>query len=523
MVKKLFAFAIVGAIVAKCMIYFIQLVKDDELIVDTLYWPQNDSEIEHFLAEIVSNRVPVVIKNHPLFNDINDLSNKWSIDNLLSYYQNKLLFPKTNNIAPIFEYFEPDLPLTDILDWHAPNNDSNVGKTLKQHLIDLRKQTKLCLSNDFDFFLNNDFEFKTLSFEINEKDDSKLLQNIALYDLFLNDILKIKSASFGNLQLQTLKFWIGFYGVITKLHFDAAHNFNFQIQGCKEFELISPKYHFDKQISLFPWLHPQSRKSQMDNKYIYEKKDENLPFSHLIGKITLKEKEILYIPPMFMHRVFVPNSCNNYNYKNKNENENDSPKAVINFNIWLQGIESNFQSKLFGYPIPFDLYDNDLNDVNNSIVIKKQFLLFIALKHWFQALIDESNVRNKDYFIQNLIESRYEPLYADRKNFKQTFELEKANAESELICNEILSYEKKFNFNKQNAILNQSPMFIGWYETNIMDKKDKYAAYARNISNFLVDSVSQPVSEIMLVAYFEVVAEYFLNVGHVYPFLKFCF
>ena len=448
----------------------------------------------------------MIIQQHPLFK-FEKISDKWSIDQLIEYFDNKKFYPKTNNFAPIFEYFESDLPLIDILNWQPPNNETRYGITLYQYLLNVKKQIKYLKSK-------NEYEFQALSFKI-DKNDDRLLKNLSLFDSFINNILQLKQSNSHSkqfeLNLQTMKFWIGFDNILTKLHFDAAHNFNFQIEGSKIFQLISSKHHFDTTISLYPWLHPQSRKSQVD---IYNiNSNYKLKFFSLINEIILNEGEILYIPPMYMHRVFVKNNNN---------------QIAINFNIWFDGVESRFQDSLFKFALPFDMYDN-------LQTIDKKYLFAIVLKHWFNALINafyiENGVHIKDNydsirytnnFVNKLVESRYEPLYSNKNNFKQTFDISLTNKKMENICQEIIKFESNIDINDANRLANENE-FKKWYKINIVDTKEKYNNYATNITNNLFTLVNENVGEIFLVAYFEMLVEYFLTVENVYPFLKYCF
>jgi len=97
--------------------------------------------------------------------------------------------------------------------------------------------------------------------------------------------------------------WIGNKGVITPTHFDEMHNIFVQIHGVKTFTLFPPSFWHELQV--FPKFHHQHRNIQLDleDEEVMNKTIENARASGNVLRVTLSPGAILYLPPLWFHRV----------------------------------------------------------------------------------------------------------------------------------------------------------------------------------------------------------------------------
>lgn len=105
-----------------------------------------------------------------------------------------------------------------------------------------------------------------------------------------------------DLSLWTPMLWISHPGVVAQTHYDTQHNFFLQIFGTKKFVIFSP----DTEMYTFPNIHRSYRQSQA---ILSGGRPEDIVnkfprISQALGlKVTMKEGDLLYIPPYWYHRV----------------------------------------------------------------------------------------------------------------------------------------------------------------------------------------------------------------------------
>lgn len=289
-------------------------------------------------------------------------------------------------------------------------------------------------------------------------------------------------------------------------------------------------------MHLFPWIHPQSRKTQLTKYSLFDNKMDIDKYPYFDNQLNtkseyaiLKEGEILYIPPFWMHEVFaIPSSV----------------AMSINLNIWSTSeFEYNFQERLLKYAMPFDLPPTKLFQ---NPKLSKRAILAIVLRQYFRIIIqtfclqwkermgnieqifydfcveyDSEGNMSMNIIIQRLVNSRYEPIFmsfkekGNEKLFKNLETLQQSFLNMRDICQwtEMLWYE--------NTAENLD--FLHWFSMQISDEKfEKYAQHFVS-TELIVDDLNFATSLIYVSAYFEIVSEYFLGVKNVYPFFKYCF
>jgi len=96
--------------------------------------------------------------------------------------------------------------------------------------------------------------------------------------------------------------WIACDNVTAAAHYDAVHNFFFQIYGEKSFVLFPPSAFAG--MHMHPTSHPSWTQSQVADLMAVD--IERFPFFPLIDRaytVTLQPGEMLYLPPFWFHRV----------------------------------------------------------------------------------------------------------------------------------------------------------------------------------------------------------------------------
>eukprot|EP01084_Bolivina_argentea_P034095 63085_1 len=141
-------------------------------------WPNNlnEKQTKQFIQEICNNRTAIVITNHPYFNNINNPI--WTPNDLIKYfdsleYEYDTIEYKSNKNCPIFEYYEEELPLIDILQWKPPNNNTKLNISMHNYWQYISKQTTIIKQNmnisEKNLYLCNissDFNFYSLSTQL---------------------------------------------------------------------------------------------------------------------------------------------------------------------------------------------------------------------------------------------------------------------------------------------------------------------------------------------------------------------
>lgn len=225
----------------------------------TLRWPllSNDENIRTFISAIIATKKPVVITHHPFFSNSDNIP-LFITNDFTSYFneyystvnvENDIhLALKTNDRCPIFEYFDSNLPLADILNWNTahsqqPTNNNSYLKinALQEYFHHCELQSKHLTESYFNTNageyqmyscsnISNFMEYAMLAFEIQPSTTNNISNPLMIDGLFHQHLHYFVPK---NTKLQTLKFWFSSIFSITKLHFDVAHNFNLQIQGKK--------------------------------------------------------------------------------------------------------------------------------------------------------------------------------------------------------------------------------------------------------------------------------------------------
>lgn len=107
--------------------------------------------------------------------------------------------------------------------------------------------------------------------------------------------------------------WIGSAGVAAAPHYDLAHNLFVMLSGEKSFALYPPAAHED--LSIYPYWHGSHRQVQ--------RCDVNTtPERAGVVVVTIRAGDVLYVPPMWFHRV-------------------ESLSHNSGFNVWSSSLEAN--------------------------------------------------------------------------------------------------------------------------------------------------------------------------------------
>ena len=468
-------------------------------------WPPdlNKQQTHRFIEGISKNRTPVVISDHPLFE-----RNEWNMNDLISYFDAQLRSGpfefeyKSNVNCPLFEYYEEDLPLIDILEWEPPNNNTKIEGTLQEYWQYIEDQTDFIeQQNESTLYCcdaPNGFEYRSFSTQIFPSDE--ILRDH--YNEWIRYLVPM------NEELQTIKIWIGSKGVVTKFHFDASNNFNVQIRGQKLFRLSAPRFHWN--LHHFPWLHPQSRKTQLvkDGLFGYKFPINDLSEMSLfdgvvIHEVMLKEGDILYIPPFWDHEVI------------------GMDREIINLNVWSKGIEAALQERGTSYPLPFDAVQKDINSnltkqslmaINLRIYIDDLLLGFCS---YFQSLDCDTHFVHQT--MKTFVESRYHPLF-------WSYSLEKESIENiQGVCKALDVWKENGYPDTAIPALFDQHRFRKWFTNKIVRERRKFQKYAERLIENELSKVHRDVALIFLTAYFEIITEYVLGIDAVFQFFDSCF
>merc|ERR1712129_667376 len=215
-----------------------------------------------------------------------------------------------------------------------------------------------------------------------------------------------------------------------------------------------------EKLSVYPWLHPLARKSQLTPKAWMDLDIE-------IFDILLNEGEILYIPSMWFHEV---ESVNH-------------PKA-------------QYQKYLFALPV----FDN----VNLDTPIKSAF----AIKYFFTSLFREFGWNENGKIIRQFVESSYDPLYA-QKGFIDSDKVNKYDRKMKKICKIIKKIEAGKHMSDKHSDV------IDWYNQQI--KNGQIEMYSKVIHEWMMKNEGDH-TRMMLMSYIEITTHKLLPVDSIYFF-----
>jgi hypothetical protein len=184
--------------------------------------------------------------------------------------------------------------------------------------------------------------------------------------------------------------WMGSKGSTAALHHDPFDNFFVQIHGSKRFTLFSPE--LQHALYVYPKTNPSSRQAQVN---INEPDLTRFPrLAEAIEKgieVIVSPGDVLYLPPFWFHQV-------------------ESLDTAISVNTWFASPDVELMDAAWTESLPFA---SDWSDEGFILGIK------VFLRDLVQAVIGNprdsaeeisANVRK---FFQELVDSRFKPLYGD--------------------------------------------------------------------------------------------------------------
>ena len=199
--------------------------------------------------------------------------------------------------------------------------------------------------------------------------------------------------------------WMGSKGSTAALHHDPFDNFFVQIHGSKRFTLFPPEV--QHALYVYPKTHPASRQSQVNINKLYGEdgvstdtpiSDAELAKFPLLKEpimlnsgmeITVNPGDVLYLPPFWFHQV-------------------ESLDNAISVNTWFNSPYVQKMDKAWDEELPFAA---DWSDEGFALGTKE----FVS--QLIQRVLGESGASDAERkalvreFVENLITSRFEPLY----------------------------------------------------------------------------------------------------------------
>jgi hypothetical protein len=185
--------------------------------------------------------------------------------------------------------------------------------------------------------------------------------------------------------------WMGSKGSTAALHHDPFDNFFVQIYGSKKFTLFSPD--LQHALYVYPKTHPSSRQSQVN---IDEPDTRRFPKLEQFGlesglELVVHPGDVLYLPPFWFHQV-------------------ESLESAISVNTWFISPDVEMMDAAWTEPLPFS---SEWSDEGFALGLKVLLhnLIHKVLGHPRDTPQQAGTLVNK--FIQDLVDSRFKPLYGD--------------------------------------------------------------------------------------------------------------
>ena len=202
------------------------------------------------------------------------------------------------------------------------------------------------------------------------------------------------------------RMWLAAAGVSTAAHYDVSHNLFLQADGSKTFILAPPSAH--RALRLHSSWHGSRRQSQI---HLPDLVGSSSAYS-LLGalyrkyvrpvaanspgpttRVTLREGDVLYLPPVWFHHVF-------------------SETASVGVNIWTASLDGDVWNRLVGRK---DQHASWIGDVCGQVASGELLGCVVHALRWllaFQAGVPTSLGRGLlEKRVRGLIESRYAPSW----------------------------------------------------------------------------------------------------------------
>lgn len=299
---------------------------------------------------------------------------------------------------------------------------------------------------------------------------------------FLRDVGDVLAFVPRHQELETIKVWMG-NGVVSQTHFDASANFNIQVHGRKRFILSPPQAH--SKLHLFPHIHPQSRKSQVDFKHPNKPR---LPYFRNVPafEVILEEGDVLYIPPFWFHRV-------------------ETVEPAINLNIWSSSWEVGLQHKLERVPLPLE---ESWTLSQKALALK---VLYLKMSQELCKCLPTSSLCGQNISLPLfLLRSRYAPLLSGPSADQAAVAYDSLPSYKLLHSTCLLEREVDRSFYHQTVLKHPS------LTARVQECFDV-------LSSLVTDARRQSLVELFLLNHIEVVTEYMLGTDNVLLFLLACF
>ena len=203
-----------------------------------------------------------------------------------------------------------------------------------------------------------------------------------------------------SLNASAVKLWIGPRGTITPTHNDAFHNVFVQIKGSKKFLMFPPSLH--RHLHIYPALHPMHQQSQIRINKTNLQQNDRYPNFKLWSEsgqssplhVSLQAGEVLYIPPMWYHRV-----------------QATSPSASLN--VWTPVAARQRTEAAFAAADPLALGCLSGTTKSERAGSARSYLVsLLGAVLSTDAEADDGDARAKAFVRDVVVESRYQPLWS---------------------------------------------------------------------------------------------------------------
>ena len=182
-----------------------------------------------------------------------------------------------------------------------------------------------------------------------------------------------------------VNFWLGKENVTAYTHYDTSYNFHLVVKGEKKFLLLPPSAY--SKLTLYPCLHTLYRQVSTD---ILAMRNYKKFLRDMNGYVvTLKDGDVLYIPPYWFHTVL-------------------TVKTTISLNIWSQGESYLLMEEIFKSAIPFEAEWGRVK-LMKALVYFIQLLAKQVLSEYIQGETHHEN------FVRDRIYARYEAALKTKK------------------------------------------------------------------------------------------------------------
>jgi len=244
----------------------------------------------------VDGRVPIILEDSP--GATRWPSARWSVESLAQ--KEMLLSNVYQSDDPVFTYWDDGRPIRD-----GTRVSYKLANLSSQQFFDACRRVP---ANGFRYYSGG---LADLSEDLLADTDGQPLC--------------VQSSLNKDARCQMPTLWIGQEGVVTPLHYDAAHNAFIQVVGRKRVRLLPPAN--SASLRLHPWLHPSARTAVGGWG----------PAVNLSGAMvaSLFPGDLLYIPPYWWHEV-------------------KAQDTSVSLSVWTDAPEVEPWQALFQTALPFE-------------------------------------------------------------------------------------------------------------------------------------------------------------------------